>query len=218
MPRGPRIDYPGLLHYVIIRGIERKNIFETDPDKKDFLDRIEKVFKKSDAKIYAWVLMSNHAHLLIKIGKKPLSDIMRRLLTGYAISYNKRHKRAGYLYQGRYKSIVCEEEQYLLELVRYIHLNPVRAGILRTIEELDKFRWTGHYNLIGNKEVKWQDTKEILTRFGKSKKLAIKQYKEFILDGIRQGKREDLSGGGLIRSLGGIGKAMLVKGNNRQDV
>ena len=216
MPRGPRIDYPGLLHHVIIRGIERKNILETDLDKTDFLERIEKVFKKSDAKIYAWALMSNHSHLLIKTGNKLLSEMMRRILTGYAISYNKRHKRSGYLYQGRYKSIVCEEETYLLELVRYIHLNPVRAGIVKTVDDLDNYKWTGHNKITGKKEVEWQDTKEILTQFGKNKKTAIKQYKEFIYDGINQGKREDLSGGGLIRSLGGIGKTMLVKGNNRQ--
>lgn len=216
MPRGPRIDYPGLLHHVIVRGMERKNIFQDEKDYKDFIGRIEKVIARTETKIYAWSLMSNHVHLLIKIREKPLSEIMRRILTGYAISYNRRHKRVGYLYQGRYKSIVCEEEQYLLELLRYIHLNPVRAGIIKTIIELDKYSWTGHHNLIIGKEVKWQETKEILIKYSKRKKLAVKRYKKFITDGMKQGKREDLSGGGLIRSLGGIGNTMLVRRENKQ--
>ena len=195
----------------MVRGIERKQLFNEDEDYQDFLERIAKALKGSGAVIYAWALMLNHIHLLIKIGKQALSKIMKRVLTGYALGYNRRHKRAGYLYQGRYKSIVCEEEAYLLELVRYIHLNPLRVGVVKTLEELDKYKWSGHRIIMGRGKIEWQDKEEILSRFGKTKSEARRKYREFVREGIKQGKREDLTGGGLIRSLGGIGRAVLAK-------
>ncbi|GAG23513.1 unnamed protein product, partial [marine sediment metagenome] len=201
MPRGPRIDYPELLHHVIVRGIERKKIFSEKEDYENFLYRFGNVLKESETKVYAWALLPNHFHVLICIKKKPLKVIMRRLLTGYALSYNRRHKRVGYLYQGRYKSIVCEEEPYLLELVRYIHLNPLRARMVKTMEVLDRYMWCGHSVIMGNHDVEWQDVREILCRFGGGLSGARKKYREFIVDGISEGKRKDLTGGGLIRSL-----------------
>lgn len=206
MPRGPRIDYPGLLHHVFVRGIEKREIFSVRSDYKNFIQRLGKVFTDSCAEIFAWVLMANHFHLLIKIGKKSLKSIMRELLTGHAIYYNKKHERTGYLYQGRYKSIVCEEEPYFLELVRYIHLNPIRANLLKTMDELDYCEWSGHSTIMGNRKVVWQNTEEILGRFGKDRIESIRKYKEFLMGGISQGKRKELLGGGIIRSLGGIGK------------
>ena len=127
---------------------------------------------------------------------------MRRLLTGYAVTFNRRHKRAGHLFQNRYKSIVCEEEPYLLELVRYIHLNPLRAGIVSTLAELDQFRWTGHAVLMGTRQFAEQDTIAILGRFGKKATLARQNYREFVAAGIKSGHRDDLVGGGLKRSQG----------------
>ncbi len=110
MPRQARIDSPGLLHHIISRGIERREIFKSLYDYQDFLNRIETCIQKSPNQILAWALMPNHFHLLIRTGIGGMTRFMRRLLSGYAISFNTRHKRVGYLFQNRYKSIVCEED------------------------------------------------------------------------------------------------------------
>jgi putative transposase len=129
MPRKSRIDAPGALHHVIARGIARREIFLADADRDDFLKRLADILMESKTACYAWVLIPNHLHLLLRTGTTPLSSVMKRVLTGYAVGFNRRHNRQGHLFQNRYKSILCQEEPYLLELVRYIHLNPLRAGL-----------------------------------------------------------------------------------------
>ena len=123
MPRTARIDLPGLLQHVIVRGIERRDIFVDDRDRRLFLERLSQLLSKTDVECLAWALMSNHFHLLLRLRSTKLSVFMRRLLTGYAIVFNLLHKRSGHLFQNRYKSIVCQEDAYLLELVRYIHFS-----------------------------------------------------------------------------------------------
>jgi REP element-mobilizing transposase RayT len=114
----------------MVRGIERRRIFESDRDREDFLERLGRIVQEAQASCFAWVLIPNHAHILLRTGPTPLARMMRRLLTGYAVSFNLRHQRAGHLFQNRYKSIVVEDDPYLLELVRYLHLNPLRAGVV----------------------------------------------------------------------------------------
>src|SRR5215470_3255126 len=126
MPRGPRLDFPGALHHVMARGIERCDIFRTDDDRAGFVRRLGAVIRKTDARLFAWSLMPNHIHLLVRTSDVRLSAVMRGLLGAYATTFNRRHHRCGHLFQNRFKSILVEEEPYLLELVRYIHLNPVR--------------------------------------------------------------------------------------------
>jgi len=203
MPRQRRLDIPGVLHHVITRGIERRNIFFDDQDRIDFLERLEIALEKTGCRCYAWVLMPNHVHLLIRTGKTPLSVAMRRLLTGYAVGFNHRHHRHGYLFQNRYKSILCQEDAYFMELLRYIHLNPVRAKLLKTMEELDHYPWSGHGALVGTRKVQWQDRGEVLNQFGKRESDSIALYRQFLKDGWAMGRREDLMGGGLYRSAGG---------------
>ena len=152
MPRLSRIDIPGLLQHVIVRGIERRNIFNDDEDRQHFVDRFTSLCSETGVRCYAWALLSNHFHLLLMPTTTSLAVFMRRLLTGFAVSFNRRNRRSGHLFQNRYKSIVCEEEPYFLELVRYIHLNPLRAGIVSTLTELDEYRWTGHAILMGNRQ------------------------------------------------------------------
>jgi hypothetical protein len=146
--------------------------------------------------------MSNHFHLLLRPRVTKLSVFMRRLLTGYAIVFNLQHKRSGHLFQNRYKSIACQEDAYLLELVRYIHLNPLRAGLVKTIDELDSYPWCGHAVLMGKQELSGQSIDEILLLFGRRKNSARQKYREFVIDGIKYGRRDDLVGGGLRRSQG----------------
>ena len=141
MPRQARLDFPGTLHHVIVRGIERKKIVTDDEDRKTFISRLGKVASETGTVIYAWTLMTNHAHILLRSGKDGLSQYMRRVLTGYAVTYNLRHGRYGHLFQNRYKSIICDEDAYLLELVRYIHLNPIRAGVIKSMADLDHYQY-----------------------------------------------------------------------------
>jgi hypothetical protein len=149
------------------------------------------------------VFIENHAHFLFRTGKIPLATLMRRLLTGYAVSFNKRHNRHGQLFHNRYKSIVCQEEVYLRELVRYIHLNPIRAGIVSTITELNKYAYCGHSVLMGRKKRPWQDVNYVLSFFGDTRDGARIDYYAYVKAGLDQGRRSELTGGGLIRSLGG---------------
>ncbi|MBI4396443.1 MAG: transposase [Elusimicrobia bacterium] len=188
---------------MITRGIERRAIFLDDDDRREFLTRLEDGLQKTGCLCYAWVLMPNHVHLLIRTSATPLSDLLRRLLTGYAVTFNRRHHRSGYLFQNRYKSILCQEEAYFLELVRYIHLNPVRAKMVTIMKELDRFPWSGHAVLVGVQKSYWQRREEVLDRFGSQESLAVERYRRFIQDGWGMGRRDDLVGGGLRRSAGG---------------
>jgi REP element-mobilizing transposase RayT len=203
MPRKARIDAPGALQHIIIRGIETTRIFRVAKDYQNFLERLDNILTETTTPCYAWALMPNHIHLLLRTGVVPLSTVMRRLLTGYAQQFNRRHKRHGQLFQNRYKSFLCQEETYFLELVRYIHLNPLRAGILKDIKDLNSSPKTGHAVLMGKMNYTWQDTDYVLRLFGKTIRTARKSYSNFVSKGILMGRRPDLVGGGLIRSLGG---------------
>ena len=203
MPRRARIDYPGGVHHLIIRGIERKRIFQDDQDRNAFVDRLGLLLQESKTTCYAWALLPNHVHLLVRSGLIPLAGLMRRLLTGYAVTYNRRHHRHGVLFQNRYKSILCQEDPYLLELVRYIHLNPLRAKMVDGLDSLDRYPYSGHSVIMGFWRREWQDTETVLGYFARRKKVARRKYREYIEQGMRGGRRPDLVGGGLIRSLGG---------------
>jgi len=149
---------------------------------------------------------------------------MRRLMTGYAVTFNKRHKRAGHLFKNRYKSVVCEEDAYLLELIRYVHLNPLRAKLVQDLNELDKYPWSGHSAILGNrknplvppeepnelnkpkeptKSLAEKTIEDVLLHFDETQKAARRRYRDFVEKGIAQGRRPEFQGGGLVRSAGG---------------
>ncbi len=203
MPRQARIDAPGAVHHIIIRGIEGSAIFADDQDRENFIERLSGLLSESKAPCYAWALMSNHAHLLLRTGNAPIAVIMRRLLTGYAVRFNHRHRRHGHLFQNRYKSILCEENRYLKQLVAYIHLNPLRAGIVADIRELKTYPFTGHSALMGRLLRVWQDTQYVLSIFGKKISEARGNLQRHMAKWAARGRCPELTGGGLIRSAGG---------------
>lgn len=203
MPRKSRIDAPGALHHIIARGIDRRAIFPDDADRNGFLERLGDILTDTKTPCYAWALIPNHFHLLLRTGATPIFVVMRRLLTGYAVSYNRRHRRYGHLFQNRYKSILCEEDPYLLELVRYVHLNPMRARLVEDYKALGKYAYCGHSVILGRRKNSWQDVEYVLALFDEDTSTARRRYREFVRKGIGQGKRPDLIGGGLIRSQGG---------------
>jgi len=254
MPRQPRLDAPGLLQHVMARGIERRKLFRDDKDRNSFLDRLAIILEETQTQCYAWALIPNHFHILLRTGPTPLSKVMRRLMTGYAVTFNKRHKRSGHLFQNRYKSVICEEDPYLLELIRYIHLNPLRAKLVKDLKELDKYPWTAHSAILGRrknvlipqqsktkpssaegglfcqfypetekdnkkprhprnpcqeKPLSEKTIEDVLLHFGNTKKAARRRYRQFVKNGIEQGKRPEFQGGGLVRSAGGNKSGLL---------
>ncbi|MCE1274073.1 MAG: transposase [Chlorobiales bacterium] len=211
MPRGPRLDTPGTLHHVMVRGIEQHHIVNDDTDRQSFISRLGKTAAATETTIYAWALMTNHAHLLLKSGKTGLSDFMRKFLTGYATQFNLRHHRHGHLFQNRYKSIVCEEEPYFLKLVSYIHLNPLRAGLVGSLEELERYAWCGHSVILKHTVHDWQDRTYVLQHFGEKESSALRSYLEFVREQSAFGAQPELTGGGLVRSAGGWSEVLSMR-------
>jgi putative transposase len=215
MPRKARIDAPGALHHVIVRGIERGKIFRSDYDRRNFLNRLGKLIPETQTDCFAWALIPNHVHLLLRTGLIPVSVLMSRLLTGYAVWFNKKYRRNGQLFQNRYKSILCQEDLYLKELVRYIHLNPLRAGLVEDMNKLDKHPWCGHSVLMNKTKQAWQNVDYVYGLFSDKKRLARTRYRVYVEKGIIDGKRPDLTGGGLLRSAGGWA---VLKGLRKIDI
>lgn len=138
MPRKSRIDAPGALHHIIAYGLDRDGIFRDDADRDGFIARLAAILVETQTPCLAWALLDDRFHLLLKTGNRPLSLVMRRLLTGHAIALNRRHRRQGKVFRDRFRSVLCQEDTYLTELVRYIHLNPLRAGLVADLDALDR--------------------------------------------------------------------------------
>lgn len=211
MPRQARLDAPDALHHVMVRGINKIAIFIDDHDRESFIERLHINLNDCGCSVYAWSLMDNHLHLLIKSGGRGLSSLMRKQLTWYAVYFNHKYHRSGHLFENRYKSTICEEERYLLALIRYIHFNPMRAGIVKTLEELDQYKWSGHSVIMGNQKREWMATRYVLAQFGGALKKAKTAYRRFVEEGISQGRSTELTGGGLIRSQGGWSEVISKK-------
>ncbi len=211
MARQARLDAPGTLHHVMVRGIERRRIVDGEQDLKEFVARLGAVARETATSVYAWALLTNHAHILLSSGAQGLSKFMRRLLTGYAVAYNIRHRRHGHLFQNRYKSIVCDGDSYFTELVRYIHLNPLRVKLVKNINELERYPYCGHGVVTGRHRAAWQDRKYVLGWFGRREREARKAYRQFVREGITLGRRPELVGGGLVRSVGGWSEVVSLR-------
>ncbi len=218
MPRGPRLDAPGVFHHVWARGIERRKIFLNDDDREDFLQRLTMLSQDGACFIYAWSLMDNHFHLAFRTGKVPLSNTMRRLMTGYAVRFNRKKKRSGHLFQNRYGSTIVDEDVYFLRLIRYIHLNPLWAGIVRNLWNLNKYKWTGHSVLMGNAEHSFQVVDEVLGMFSKRAGAARRALQDFMREKEARQDQSIFGGGGLVRSMGGVTETIRAKNRDERQM
>ena len=187
MARKPRVEFEGAFYHVIVRGNQRQDIFRDDQDRVTYLERLEHYRKRYNFKLYAYVLMSNHVHLLIETQKIPLSKIMQGMQFTYTQHYNRRHRTVGHLFQGRYKAIMCDRDSYLLELVRYIHLNPAR---LKRPKDPWKYPWSSQRAYLGKRTAVEIDTKWVLGQFGKPSAQARQAYRKFMEEGLGQGHIE----------------------------
>lgn len=182
MTRGPRVDFEGAVHHVYARGIEKRPIFLDDTDRKSFLDRIGKNLPKWGMRCLAWSLMPNHFHLLLQSDRGCLPSFMHCLLTGYSMRFNERHRRVGHLFQNRYKSPVVCKDGYFRDVVRYIHLNPVRSEIVPSISDLEEYPWTGHRHIVRGGPPGWQDTSLLEAEFNDPRDETgwIDRYRDYI--------------------------------------
>lgn len=182
MARQLRIEYEGAFYHVTSRGNQREKIFWDDKDKEEFNRILKKTKERYGYLLHTYVLMDNHYHLLIETPHANLKQAMQNINTSYTVYTNKRHKRFGHLLQGRYKAFIVDKESYLLELGRYIHLNPVRAGIAKRPEE---YKWSSYREYIhGVMHPAITDTDDTLYSFSKKRAIAVKKYQEYVNAGI----------------------------------
>ena len=186
MPTKKRISVPGACVHVMARGIDGRKIFADDTDRRVFCRLLGKVITTSGYLCYGWSLMDNHYHLVLRCSDTPLEHPMRTLNSAYARHFNDRIERSGYVFQDRYKSVLTQDQNYLQELIRYVHLKPLRGGLCGTIEQLDCYPWAGHAVLMGNHSVPFQTTEAVLKRFGSTPKGARERYREFIVAGAKK--------------------------------
>ncbi|MGH7824453.1 MAG: transposase [Candidatus Binatia bacterium] len=189
MARKPRVHFAGALYHVMCRGNQGQSIFKDDRDRERYLDFLKESQKRFGYRLYAYVLMGNHVHHLIQIGKTPLSKVMQNILFRYTRYFNRRNKKTGHLFQGRYKAILCDKESYLLELIRYLHFNPVRSKI---VGDPGQYAWSSHGAYLKGDAKSWIAVDEVLPRWGKGRAQAVAGYRRFVLEGITDGHRDDL--------------------------
>ena len=183
MPRHPRVHAEGLLYHVMARGNDGRKVFLKDSDYGAFLDGLAVVRKRYPFYLYAYVLMSNHFHLLLEVQQASTARVLQSLLTGYARRFNRTHRHRGHLFQGRYKAIVCDRDSYLLELVRYIHLNPVRAKMVKRPGE---WQWSGHGEYLGKDKRGLIDPGPVMEELRTAAR-----YEAFVREGVKETYRAE---------------------------
>ncbi len=202
------------------RGMERRAVFLDDRDRSQFLKVLQKGLEKTKTNCFAWALMPNHFHLLLRTGEKPISWVLHSLQTSYAVYFNQRHKRAGRLFQNRFYSKLCETEEYFLAALRYIHRNPLEAKIVHNMEELDSYVWSGHAALMGNIVCSWQSVEETLGHFSEfAGSVPLREnYREFVANSLieKDGNAEECR---LVRGRQGswIQEGISVVGQSKGD-
>ncbi|MEI6206590.1 MAG: transposase [Desulfuromonadales bacterium] len=184
MARKPRVHYPAALYHVIMRGNARQDIFFDDADRFRFYLLMQEGLERYGHRIHAFCLMANHIHLAIQVGEVPLSRIMQNLTFRYTRWINWKQNRSGHLFQGRFKAVMVDADSYLLELTRYIHLNPVRA---KMVHSPDEFPWSGHRAYLGMESIPWLTTDWVLSKFARKSNRACINYNKFVESGKNDG-------------------------------
>lgn len=187
MARKPRIEFAGAFYHVIARGNRRATIFHDETDYLAYLERLERYRRRDGLLVHAYVLMTNHLHLLVETGTQPLSRTMQTLQFAYSQYYNRRYDKTGHVFQGRYQAILCDREAYLLELVRYVHLNPARV---RTPLDPWSYRWSSHAAYLGKASPIEVTTTGVLSTFHQQVGPARRAYRDFLRDGLSHGHQE----------------------------
>lgn len=188
MARKPRIEFPGAFYHVIARGNHKQKLFLDDGDYKNFLKRLKSYKERFKFILYAYTLMPNHIHLLIETGDTPLSKIMQALQFSYAQKFNRKYNKVGHLFQSRYKAILCQKENYLLELIRYITLNPCRAHL---VDDPIKWPWSSYLDIVRSKDGHIVSVDDVLALFGQQRASAVRAFQRYINDGLSEGHKED---------------------------
>lgn len=189
MARQPRLDAPNVVHHVLARGVARGPIFRDDEERQALVKDLGALIPESGATCLAWCLMTTHIHLVLRTGRRPLRWLMQRLLLRHAQRVNDRWHRVGHVFQNRYKSLLVDQDSYLLSLVRYVHRNPLDAGITSSPARLAEYPWCGHGALMGTKVVPWQATTEVLGLFHHNRERARIRYLAFIKQVPEPGSR-----------------------------
>ena len=193
MARKLRIHFPGAVYHVLLRGNAGETVFYDDQDRVRFCLLLQEGIERFGHRIHAFCLMGNHIHLLIQIADVSLSRIMQNLGVRFTLWMNRHHKRSGHIFQGRFKAILIDCDSYLLELVRYIHLNPVRAKMVANPEE---YAWSAHRAYLGTQLIPWLTTSWVLASFGPDRGTRSRsRYSDFVLDGIGEGYRPEFGRG-----------------------
>ncbi|MBD3422704.1 MAG: hypothetical protein GF398_21530 [Chitinivibrionales bacterium] len=193
MPRIARFEYPGAMVHIMSRGLDGMKIFQDSMDRAFFLSHLRDGLKRTGYMCYAWTLMDTHYHLFLRTSELPMSFLMRSLNGSYGKYYNKKYHRRGYLFQDRFKSILCYEQDYARQMIRYIHLNPVRAGLVEGLEELATWDWCGHGFLLNAPRAtgrSFQNREEALRRFGKTENEAIDAYTSYLVEGLEKNRQK----------------------------
>jgi REP element-mobilizing transposase RayT len=192
MARKARVHLPGGYYHVMLRGNGGNDIFFSDADRSRFLLLVQKGIARYEHRVHVFCLMGNHVHLLIQVDSTPLSNIMQNLSFRYTRYINKQKNIVGHLFQGRYKAILVDADSYLLELTRYIHLNPIRAGLCETVND---YEWSSHHAYMGNVTNPWLHRQEILARFSKDESKARALLLDFTHQGIGESRRVEFHNG-----------------------
>src|SRR6185295_936009 len=181
--RPPRIEFPGALYHVIARGNERKAIFRDDADREFYLRRLAHYREKHGFFVWAYCLMDNHVHLGLEMGKVPLSRVMAGLQTSYTQYFNRRHGRAGHLFQGRYKAFLVEKDRYDLAMLRYIHENPIKS---RMVKRASEHAWSSDRYFRRGEGPSWLDMDRVLPLLGRTRSSAAARYRHLMREPVDQ--------------------------------